>query len=157
MEPTLITRHEAEKIKKIVAPLFGLPAWRAYSGFSTLFTIQFGELKISKRRISSEWSLFNSEVPWKIKYKKKTHVSSNDSRLRIHEGLRIIEGQTLLDIKFLYEDLITLFLFETISISLNNKLVGNADVDRHFSIFMPGNHYITIKAGNYWALKEHDR
>ena len=131
-------------IEEIIKGLLGKKAWNARIGYGSFVTIEFGNPIVQENDQSShgEWHLWVYICSWRIEKDNHIIVGDQDSKERMNETIKLIDGTTLesfevlstvLDAILRFSDGLTLRLFSILSNDEEN------DDSPHWMLYMPNN------------------
>lgn len=142
--------------KSILDKFVGLKAEIVELGYGSLLTMEFGkltpmELKTRRGIIKYKrgaWHLWVYMCAWRIEKNHTLIIGNCDSRERIAETLKVLEGKRLIKYEILDKALDTKFYFEDgLSITLFDHSVEDTDSE-HWMLFTPDKYVLTLGPGD---------
>lgn len=151
-------KKDINVLNRSIANLVGKKAWGVKIGHGSFLTIEFG-LPVngeSDQMLHGEWHLWVYLCSWRIERDGYFLVGSEDSKNKMIESVKQIDGCQLesfqihpetLDAVLSFDNKLILRLFSVISDDVENE------DSQHWMLYMPNNKILVAGPGNRWVVE----
>jgi hypothetical protein len=153
-----LNNNDIEVLNKSVTAIVGNKAWGIKIGHGSFLTIEFGNPIIGKsdRVIHGEWHLWVYLCSWRIEKDGRFLVGSEDSKDKMIECVKQMEGCRLESFQIFPQALDAILTFDK-GLILRLFPVLSEDEDNedshHWMLYMPANKVLVTGPGNRWIIE----
>ncbi|MDG4555804.1 MAG: hypothetical protein P9F19_00185 [Candidatus Contendobacter sp.] len=148
-----------EILNKFTKKFLGKTAWGVKIGYGSFLTIEFGVPNNYQTNMSvhGEWHLWFYLCCWRIEKDGYFIVGSEDTKEKLIEGVKKIEGRKLNSFEICPQTLDLLLTFESNLLLRSFSVIGDVEGDEdkpHWMLYMPDNRVLVAGPGNRWVIEE---
>jgi len=145
-------------LNKFTNNILGKAAWGVKIGYGSFLTMEFGITNNSQADLSlrGEWHLWFYLCNWRIEKDDYFIVGSEDTKEKLIEGVKKIEGRKLISFEICPQTLDLLLTFESNLLLRSFSVISDVEGEDkpHWMLYMPDNRVLVAGPGNRWVIEE---
>jgi hypothetical protein len=143
-----ITETDIQQVKSYINPLIGQKAWGVSLGVGNFITLKFGTSV--KSSFDGDWMLWIYYCAWRLEQGSSVLAGSEDSRPKLEQFIKYLEGLTLDSVEIFPPSWDTIFRFSE-QIVLRLFSIYSEECE-HWMLYTPDGNVLCLGPNSSWSF-----